>query len=233
LTNGTNPLVTSDFSSAGFLKAKAGTYKFAGFTSDKYTVTGVDVGVNVTPRLLSLTNLSTTVNYNGALQTQSDPIFTNRLENDVLSFTNLASGTAVGSYTSILDLAGADASNYSINANGLLTITFAGQGSAPTPPETYTRISSDIVNLAPVSFAVGIAPATASGEDDPNICYAWNQRGSGSVAVLSVLQPSYLGLRNAKTDNQEALSNGNGSDSDAGSPCLNDLRTSLALAGPF
>jgi hypothetical protein len=89
------------------------------------------------------------------------------------------------------------------------------------------------VNLAPVSFAVGIAPATASGEDDPNICYAWNQRGSGSVAVLSVLQPSYLGLRNAKTDNQEALSNGNGSDNDAGSPCLNDLRASLALAGPF
>jgi hypothetical protein len=231
-TNLTGGETAGQFSSAGFLKAKTNTFKFAGFTSDKYNVTGVDVGVNVAPRLLSLTNLSTTVNYSGALQTQSVP-FDNRLENDVLSFTNLAFGTAVGSYASALGLVGADAPNYTINANGLLTITYAGQGSAPTPPETSTRISSDIVNLAPVSFAVGIAPATASGEDDPNICYAWNQRGSGSVAVLSVLKPSYLGLRNAKTDNQEALSNGNGSDSDAGSPCLNDLRTSLALAGPF
>ena len=233
LTNGTNPLATSDFSSAGFLKAKTGTFKFAGFTSDKYSVTGVDVGVNVAPRLLSLTNLSTTVNYSGALQTQVNPNLINKVGSDELSFTNLAFGTAVGSYTSALGLVGADAPNYTINANGLLTISYAGQGSAPTPPETYTRISSDIVNLAPVSFAVGIAPATASGEDDPNICYAWNQRGSGSVAVLSVLKPSYLGLRNAKTDNQEALSNGNGSDNDAGSPCLNDLRASLALAGPF
>jgi hypothetical protein len=232
-TNLTGGETAGQFSSAGFLKAKTGTFKFAGFTSDKYSVTGVDVGVNVAPRLLSLTNLSTTVNYSGALQTQVNPNLINKVGSDELSFTNLAFGTAVGSYTSALGLVGADAPNYTINANGLLTISFAGQGSAPTPPETYTRISSDIVNLAPVSFAVGIAPATASGEDDPNICYAWNQRGSGSVAVLSVLQPSYLGLRNAKTDNQEALSNGNGSDSDAGSPCLNDLRTSLALAGPF
>jgi filamentous hemagglutinin family protein len=178
---------------------------------------------------------SADLSYNGLLQTVSgfEAInLVNGENKDVLVNVEASgSGIDVGNY---LTKAIGDDQNYELTfIDGTLKITFAGQGSAPTPPETYTRISSDIVNLAPVSFAVGIAPATASGEDDPNICYAWNQRGSGSVAVLSVLQPSYLGLRNAKTDNQEALSNGNGSDSDAGSPCLNDLRTSLALAGPF
>jgi uncharacterized alkaline shock family protein YloU len=198
----------------------------------------LDISKNTLANVV-LTANSLITTFNGSLQSVSglsmaDGLVGNDNVNNI-GVIAVTSGVAAGVYTDtqFTNLAQLQSNYQNITTiNGTLTIDFNGV-IPPTPPETYTRISSDIVNLAPVSFAVGIAPATASGEDDPNICYAWNQRGSGSVAVLSVLQPSYLGLRNAKTDNQEALSNGNGSDNDAGSPCLNDLRTSLALAGPF
>ena len=115
--------------------------------------------------------------------------------------------------------------------SGSLMITYSGVNKAPTPPETYTRIAGDVVNLAPVSFAVGVAPATAAGDEaDPNICYAWGQRDSGSVIVHTVLKPSYLGLRHAKTDTQEAMSNSGGSSSHEASPCGKDFATNLAEA---
>jgi filamentous hemagglutinin family protein len=113
--------------------------------------------------------------------------------------------------------------------NGSLMIKYSGVNKAPTPPETYTRIAGDVVNLAPVSFAVGIAPATAAGDEaDPNICYAWGQRDGGSVIVHTLLKPSYLGLRHAKTDTQEAMGNGGASSAHSANPCGHDVATNLA-----
>jgi hypothetical protein len=146
--------------------------------------------------------------------------------------TGLATGTAVGSYLSALRASGNDVGNYEIQfVDDKLMIAYSGENKAPTPPETYTRIAGDVVNLAPVSFAVGVAPATAAGDEaDPNICYAWGQRNGGSLTVHTLLKPSYLGLRHAKTDTQEAMSNSGGSSSHAANPCENDVATNLAEA---
>jgi len=173
----------------------------------------------------------TSLNYTGALLTQNQPNhpFIN-LDKVVLS--GLATGTAVGSYLSALRASGDDLDNYEVQfVNDNLVIAYSGESKAPTPPQTYTRIAGDVVNLAPVSFAVGVTAATAAGDEaDPNICYAWGQRNGGSVTVHTVLKPSYLGLRHAKTDTQEAMSNSGGSSSHAANPCENDVATNVATA---
>jgi filamentous hemagglutinin family protein len=228
----TTTLANNLFSTSGFLKADtSGANKF-NMTSTKYNVgTDINVTVNVAPLAVSLSNLSTTRSYNGALLSQSLPVINNRVGTDTLSIltSSLAKGRSVGSYVSALALDGSDAANYSISDNGTLVISYGNKDNAPTSSETYTRIASDVVNLAPVSFAVGVAAATAAGDEaDPNICYAWVQRNGGAVIVHTVLKPAYLGLRDAKTDAQEAMGNGGASSAHSASPCGHDVATNVA-----
>ena len=171
--------------------------------------------------------------YNGLLQTISGFKASGLVAGEtevVLSGVRVSgSGQNVGVYDTTAS--GSD-NNYNLSfIDGTLTINYSGFEKAPTPPETYTRIAGDVVNLAPVSFAVGVAPSTAAGDEaDPNICYAWGQRNGGSVTVHTLLKPSYLGLRNAKTDTQEAMSNSGGSSSSGASPCDHEVSTFFANA---
>lgn len=222
-------------SGAGYLKADTPTYQFSGLNSLQYKLaTGVDVVVNVEKRVVSLQNINDIQNFTGALLTQRVPSFnTNDIKaGDDISINplSLASGSAVGSYINALQLTGVDVENYELSAKGQLTIQYSVN--PPTQLQRYVPIVSDIVNLAPVSFAVGVAPATAAGnEADPNICYAWGQRNGGDMVVHTVLKATYLGLRTAKTDTQEAMSNSGGSSSHPANPCGNDAATNVADAG--
>jgi hypothetical protein len=227
--------LASNLSTAQKLKASGTPYATSSLT---YSVAnGALPTLKINKLVISASNLSTVLSYTGGALTQNTPSLNNVVlsgsNKDVVSIKplSLAKGTGVGVYTSQLSLDGGDAGNYEISADGQLIINYSGANKAPTPPETYTRIAGDVVNLAPVTFAVGVAPATAAGDEaDPNICYAWGQRNGGSVTVHTVLKPSYLGLRHAKTDTQEAMSNSGGSSSHEASPCGKDFATNLAEA---
>ncbi len=228
----TGSLLNPNFSTSNYLRANATAYTYS-LASTKYTNAGLaaghTAGVNVNKLDVSVIAQHTSLNYTGALLTQNQPNhpFIN-LDKVVLS--GLATGTAVGSYLSALRATGDDVSNYDIQfVDDSLVIAYSGANKAPTPPETYTRIAGDVVNLAPVSFAVGVTAVTAAGDEaDPNICYAWGQRDGGSVIVHTLLKPSYLGLRHAKTDTQEAMGNGGASSAHSANPCGHDVATNLA-----
>jgi hypothetical protein len=134
----------------------------------------------------------------------------------------VTSGVAAGVYTDTQFTNLAQLQNNYANVttiNGTLTIDYNGVV-PPTPPVRYVPIASDSVNLSPVTFAMGVAAATASGDEaDPNVCFAWGQRNGGSVVVHTVLKPTYLGLRTPKTDTQDAASNSSGAASHVASPC--------------
>ena len=179
----------------------------------------------VLQKRVEVTGLTDILSYTGSLLTQKTPTITNKLTGngltDIVSIdpSSLAKGKLVGTYTSALSLTGEDAQNYVIDDSGKLTIK-PQDIIPPGPAQTYVPLASDGVNLSPVTFAVGVAPATASGDEtDPNVCYAWGQRKGGDVVVHSVLKPTYLGLRAAKTDTQDAASNSSGATSHVASPC--------------
>lgn len=207
---------------SGNINNDANNYSFVGFT------TGV-ANYHVAKLAVSVIAQQTNLNYTGALLTQNQPSKP-FISGDIVNVSGLATGTAVGSYLSALRAAGDDVGNYDINiVNDNLVIAYSGANKAPTPLETYTRIAGDVVNLAPVSFAVGVTAVTAAGDEaDPNICYAWGQRDGGSVIVHTLLKPSYLGLRHAKTDTQEAMGNGGASSAHSANPCGHDVATNLA-----
>lgn len=240
-------------STSGNLKAGNHTQTLTGLSGAdeaNYSYVGVTGSYTVSKKIITAENLNTTLSFTGTLLTQNIPTLTGLLTNpsstkDKVSIlpSSLAKGTVAGVYTSPLSIEGDDAENYALSANandnptevvpvfGRLTIDF-NNVTPPTPPQLYVPIVSDIVNLAPVSFAVGVAPATAAGDEaDPNICYAWGQRNGGDMVVHTVLKATYLGLRTAKTDTQEAMSNSGGSFSHAANPCGNDAATKVADAG--
>ena len=67
--------------------------------------------------------------------------------------------------------------------------------------------SASTVLLTPITFGFGVVGgATAAGGDIAGSCDAWSQRaGAGSISVVTLLKPSYMGLRNAKTDSMDAM----------------------------
>jgi filamentous hemagglutinin family protein len=75
----------------------------------------------------------------------------------------------------------------------------------PVPIETpvlqMTQMGG-VVSLYPVSFGMGLGYNAT--------CKGWPQSSVGSFTVFSVLKPTFLGLRNAKTDTKEALVNDQG-----------------------
>ena len=76
-------------------------------------------------------------------------------------------------------------------------------------PGAYGKnaLSNDVILLTPITFGFGVAGgATAAGGEVEGSCDAWSQRaGAGSISVVSLLKPSYMGLRTAKTDTMDAM----------------------------
>lgn len=93
-------------------------------------------------------------------------------------------------------------------------------------PGAYGKnaLSNDVILLTPITFGFGVVGgATAAGGEVEGSCDAWSQRaGAGSISVVSLLKPSYMGLRTAKTDTMDAMAGAQttGSTLDAGdNPC--------------
>lgn len=93
-------------------------------------------------------------------------------------------------------------------------------------PGAYGKnaLSNDVILLTPITFGFGVVGgATAAGGEVEGSCDAWSQRaGAGSISVVSLLKPSYMGLRTAKTDTMDAMAGVQtiGSTFDAGdNPC--------------
>lgn len=227
----TGSLTSPSYSTSQHLTAT--THNYGVLNGTNYTTSLAANKAQVVVRKLPIQVFAqyTSLNYTGALLTQNQPSYP-FISSDRVNVSGLATGTAVGSYLSALRANGDDVGNYDIQfVNDNLVIAYSGANKAPTPPETYTRIAGDVVNLVPLGFAVGVAAATAAGDEaDPNICYAWGQRNGGSVTVHTVLKPAYLGLRHAKTDTQEAMSNSGGSSSHGASPCGHEVATNVAVA---
>jgi hypothetical protein len=129
-------------------------------------------------------------------------------------------GKDAGTYQSNLALTGdtSDISNYTVRyKNAAFTIS----------AQKYVRPPVETTILSPVTFGLAFTGgATAAGGDAVDIssaCDAWSSRGgSGSVSVMTLLKPSFMGLRTAKTDSMDAMSGGSASSAplDAGSsPC--------------
>jgi filamentous hemagglutinin family protein len=233
-------LTTANTSTSGYLKAGTHTQTLSGITGDdaaNYSFANVTGDYKVIKKEVVVNAVQTIRNFTGTLQTQLEPVKVGFVvgvdgRNDVVNIKGLAKGTAVGSYWSRLEVeGGADAGNYNVQfTNAALVIDYGGV-IPPNQPQRYVPLASDTVNLAPVTFAMGIAPATAAGDEaDPNVCYAWGQRNGGDVVVHTVLKPTYLGLRNAKTDTQEAASNSSGATSHAASQCGQDASTKVSEA---
>jgi hypothetical protein len=120
-----------------------------------------------------------------------------------------------------------DISNYAVSyKNAAFTIS----------AQTYVRPPVETNILSPVSFGLAYAGgATAAGGDGVDIaasCDAWSQRaGTGSVAVMTLLKSTFMGLRNAKTDSMDAMSGGSASASAVevgASPCASSLANKQA-----
>lgn len=122
---------------------------------------------------------------------------------DKVDIVGAGSGAAEGVYQSNLSLTGGDAGNYAVTPiNKPFTIK------VNTPDAYgYTPSATDSTTLTPITFGFGVVGgATAAGGDVEGSCDAWSQRvGAGSVSVMSLLKPNYMGLRNAKTDSMEAM----------------------------
>jgi trimeric autotransporter adhesin len=154
-------------------------------------------------------------------QLQTDKVATDGfiVGDKVGSVIGAGSGTQAGTYQSNLALTGGDdSSNYNVVfKNAAFTIS----------AQNYVRPPVESTILSPVTFGLAFTGgATAAGGDGVDIssaCDAWSSRGGGgSVSVMTLLKPSFMGLRTAKTDTMEAMSGGSASSaqSDAGaSPC--------------
>lgn len=120
----------------------------------------------------------------------------------------LGSGTNAGVYQSSLRLTGGDAGNYNPT---FVDKPFTIQANTPiiVPPSNYANSnpSANTVLLTPITFGFGVVGgATAAGGEVEGSCDAWSQRaGAGSISVVSLLKPSYMGLRTAKTDTMDAI----------------------------
>ena len=193
-------------------------YTFAGVTTNSKNY-------NVAQKDITVTAKGNSVNYNGKPQT--DTVTNSGLvAGDNADIVGAGSGTAEGVYQSKLRLvgnnAGDDTGNYNVTfENAPFTIK------VNTPSAyRYTPSSADAVTLTPITFGFGVAGgATAAGGNVEGSCDAWSQRaGAGSVSVMSLLKPNYMGLRNAKTDNMDAMSGGQASGasvSEEANPCAN------------
>jgi filamentous hemagglutinin family protein len=209
--------LTTNKSTSGNLKANS-----AGYDID---IAGTKFTLNTTAKLVvaqksvTISAAGNTVIFNS--QQQFDNV--NKpgvITGDNVGVEGAGTGREAGTYQSNLRLSGAvdDGSNYNINfTNSELTIT----------AQTYVRPPVETNILSPVSFGLAYAGgATAAGGDGVDIaasCDAWSQRaGAGSVAVMTLLKTSFMGLRNAKTDSMDAMNGGSASASAveaSASPC--------------
>jgi hypothetical protein len=204
------------------------------------TINGeLKIGQNTTANVvLTANSLKTT--FNGSQQSVTGLLKADGLVGadavDNIGVIAVTSGIAVGVYTDTqFTNLGQLQNNYAnvSTINGTLTIDYGGV-IPPTPPVRYVPLASDSVNLSPVTFAMGVVPATASGDEaDPNICYAWSQRDGGNVVVHTVLKPTYLGLRTAKTDTQDASSNASGAISHVDSQCGSNGLAKIASSSSY
>ena len=109
-----------------------GTSSNGGLSSNYNALSTTGSSVSVTTKAASYTATATNVTYNGSLQSQLASSKSGFISGDVLTFTGEASGTNANTYTSNLQVSGADANNYNItvtNANlviGKANLTLTG-----------------------------------------------------------------------------------------------------------
>ena len=205
------------------VKASGVTIKDSGNAdvTSNYDITYADnTASTINKKSASVTAAGNSVIFNSQLQT--DKVTTDGFifGDNVGSVIGAGNGTQAGTYQSNLALTGntSDISNYAVTyKNAAFTIS----------AQNYVRPPVEITILSPVTFGLAFTgAATAAGGDGVDIssaCDAWSSRGGGgSVSVMTLLKPSFMGLRTAKTDSMEAMSGGSTSSapSDAGaSPC--------------
>jgi hypothetical protein len=185
--NNAPALTAAEFSSAGFLKAKTDTYKFKDLTSNKYTVTGVDVGVNVNKRAITIAATPTTVTFNGGAQTQAARTQTGEflVGDQVVVTGGSATGTAVGTYNAGIALTQTastqpdDLANYQVNIqNAALTIAAVPVGPVgPVGPVDPVGPVAPVDPVGPVNpFIPAVSPSI------PALGAAGGNRGSATLA---------------------------------------------------
>jgi len=184
------------FSTSNFLKADtSGTYKFEGMTSTKYTVTGVDVRVDVKKRDITIAATPTTVTFNGGTQTQAPRTQTGEfLPGDKVEVTGgLATGTAVGTYNDEISWRAAvadDLSNYNVTRqNAALTIVADTPPIPPGPvvPPTPPAPSNNTVVVAGGNNSFQLAGAEAAcSADTLNQCECETATNPEGVALEGI-----------------------------------------------
>jgi hypothetical protein len=237
LGTGTASVVSTagDLSTSGNLKANIYNQKVTGLSgtdAGNYDFTGVTSTGNYTVgrRDVTISAAGNAVIFNSELQKDTVSDGGGFIRDDkVGDVVGAGTGTEAGTYQSNLALTGdtSDISNYAVSyKNAAFTIS----------AQTYVRPPVETNILSPVSFGLAYAGgATAAGGDGVDIaasCDAWSQRaGTGSVAVMTLLKSTFMGLRNAKTDSMDAMSGGSASASAVevgASPCASSLANKQA-----
>lgn len=195
----TGSLQNAGYSTSGYLKAGSYNYNLAG---SKYN-TSLDAAktkVTISKQLVVVNAAGNTVFYNGTQQT--DTVTNSGLvTGDNVVIVGAGSGTHAGVYQSNLGLVGDDVGNYNPSfVDKPFTIQVPANYASSAPP-------TSTVLLTPITFGFGaVGGATAAGGEVEGSCDAWSQRaGAGSISVVSLLKPTYMGLRTAKTDTMDAM----------------------------
>ena len=207
LVGGETASVLTGVTTTGGSGKNAGTYTHVASGSDSnYNLTFVDGALDISKASATVTANSDTKTYNGQTQAVTGFSATGLVGGETASVltgvtTTGGSGKNAGTYTHVAS--GSD-SNYNLSfVDGALTIKL------PAAPSTYgtNTLSNDTVLLTPITFGFGVmGGATAAGGEVEGSCDAWLQRaGAGSISVVSLLKPSYMGLRTAKTDTMDAM----------------------------
>jgi filamentous hemagglutinin family protein len=198
--------VARDGSGAVIAKTVALSNTYAGADAGNYTITDqATTTAKITPKSVTISAAGNTVIFNSKLQ-EDKVNAPDVIKGDIVGVEGAGAGTQEGTYQSNLRLSGAvdDSSNYNVT---LIDATFT------ITAQTYVRPPVETNILSPVSFGLAYAGgATAAGGDGVDIaasCDAWSQRaGTGSVAVMTLLKSTFMGLRNAKTDSMDAMNGG-------------------------
>lgn len=205
---GTDKTVTINDVTALSKTNSSGDWSNYNLTTTGHMTTRADITKNRTANVVLTANSGTAV-YNGTTQGVSGITSASGLLGDDtvnnIGVTASTSGKNAGTYTNtVFDNKTALENNYAnvTYNNGTFTIK------VNTPSAYgYTSSPADAVVFSPVSFGLAYAGgATAAGGEVEGSCDAWSQRaGAGSISLMSVLKPSYMGLRNAKTDTMDAM----------------------------
>ena len=92
-------------------------------TQTNYIITTQNGSLDIAKANASVSGTTTNVTYNGQTQTQGAPTSSGFVMGDAITISGTASGKNAGSYTSVLNVTGADAGNYNVSiTNADLTI---------------------------------------------------------------------------------------------------------------